>query len=258
MHVDVSRYTALGAPAQLSRTLDSFFRATHALLPAVGVYLYGSLARGAYRPPASDVDMLVVTSSSTPDEVVPGVRGAQEAARTSGARIDLIAATREEVAGTALPATLDVVFPADAEPQRSPENRGMMFPLDRQDVWEGGTSLFGPPARDLVPPAPREMLRASLTWVFPHLAANFKNPELMLCRATHAFLEGRLCSKPEGGRWALGGLDARWHGVIQAALAGREDGGTQPVCSPVELEGLQRACAHLIEAATGVRVETRP
>jgi len=258
MRTDVSRLPALGAPAQMSNALDGFLRATHALLPAVGVYLYGSLARGAYRPPASDVDILIVTSSSAPDEVIPEVRAAQVAARANGARVDAIVATRDQVAGSTLPAALDVIFPPDAEPQRSPENRGMMFPLDRQDVWECGVSLFGPPAREVVPPAPTEMLRASLAWVFPHLARHFKNPELMLCRAAHVFLQGRLCSKPEAGRWAIATLDARWHGIIEAALASREQGQTQQVCSPKELEGFQRACADLIEGATGVRVHTDP
>ncbi len=258
MRIDVSRLSSLGAPAQTSDALAGFLRATHALLPTVGVYLYGSLARGAYRPPASDVDILIVTSASVPDELIPIIRAAQAAAYADGSRVDAIVATRDEVAGSGLPAALDVVFPADAEPQRSPGNRGMMFPLDRQDVWECGVSLSGPPAREVVPPAPTEMLRASLAWVFPHLALNFKNPELMLCRATHAFLEGRLSSKPEAGRWALGALDARWHGVIEAALATRDEGQTQQVCSPEELDGFQRACADLIEGATGVKLQADP
>jgi len=258
MRTDLSRLPTLGAPAQMSNALDGFLRATHALLPTVGVYLYGSLARGAYRPPASDVDILIVTSESVPDEVIPEVRAAQVAAYANGARVDAIVATRDQVSGSALPAALDVVFPPDAEPQRSPENRGMMFPLDRQDVWECGVSLFGPPAREVVPPAPTEMLHASLSWIFPHLAHHFKNPELMLCRAAHVFLQGRLCSKSEAGRWALLALDVRWHGIVEAALASRQEGQTQQVCSPKELADFQRACADLIEGATGVRVHTDP
>ena len=258
METDLSRLSALGAPTQVSQALAGFLRTTRAVLPTVGVYLYGSLARGAYRPPASDLDILIVTSASAPDEVIPEVRAAQAAACASGTRVDAIVATRDQVAGSALPAALDLIFPPDAEPQRSPENRGMMFPLDRQDVWDCGVSLFGPPAREVVPPAPTEMLHASLAWVFPHFARHFKNPELMLCRAAHAFLEGRLCSKPEAGRWALLALDARWHGIVEAALANREERQTQQVCSPKELDDFQRACADLIEGATGVRVHTDP
>ena len=258
MRTDLSRLPALGAPAQMSNALAGFLRATHALLPTVGVYLYGSLARGAYRPPASDVDILIVTSSSTPEAVISEVRAALAAARAHGARVDAIVATRDQVAGSALPAALDVVFPPDAEPQRCAGNRGMMFPLDRQDVWECGVSLFGVPAREVIPPAPTEMLHASLAWTFPHLARHFKNPELMLCRAAHVFLEGRLCSKPEAGRWALVVFDPRWHGTIEAALASREEGQTQQVCSPEELDRFQRTCADLIEGATGVRVHTHP
>jgi hypothetical protein len=128
----------------------------------------------------------------------------------------------------------------------------MMFPLDLQDVWECGFTLSGSPVREVIPPVPKEMLRASLAWAFPHLAANFKNPELMLCRATYAFLEDRLCSKPEAGSWALGVFDARWRGVIEKALAEREKGGTQAICLPGELDRFQRACAELIECSTGV------
>ncbi len=131
----------------------------------------------------------------------------------------------------------------------------MMFPLDRQDAWECGIPLYGPPVREVVLPVPREMLQASLAWVFPHLAGNFKNPELMLCRATCGFLEGRLTSKPEAGHWALKVLGARWRGLIERAIVERESGGTQAVCSPEELREFQQACTELIKAETNIQFQ---
>ena len=245
--------TSVGLPSDAADAIAEFVREIGTCgLPVVGIYLYGSSARGAHRPPASDVDLLVVSRSGCPDDRVPGLVRAQAAARVSGARVDALFATLAQVAADELPATLDLVLPPDAEPQRSPRNRGMMFPLDRQDAWECGVALFGPPVREVVPPVSREVLQASLAWVFPHLAGNFKNPELMLCRATCGFLEGRLCSKPEAGRWALKVLGARWRGLIKKTIVERESGGTQAVCSAEELGDFQRACAELIHAATGV------
>lgn len=188
-------------------------------LPITGVYLYGSAARGAYQPPASDLDIMVVARSSCPAAAVQELVRAHGEAQKSGARLDVIFVTQEHVSANQLPVPLDLVMPPDANPQRSPENRGMMFPLDRQDAWDCGLALAGPPVREVVPPTPRKMLRASLAWAFPHLAANFKNPELMLCRATYAFLEGRLCSKPEAAQWALEVFGERWRGLIERALA---------------------------------------
>jgi predicted nucleotidyltransferase len=253
MSPDLSRLPDLGAPREATGALAGFLEAAQAALPVVGVYLYGSLARGAYRPPASDVDLLVVASASTPDSAMPKLRAAQMLAR-SGARIDVIVATSGQLATSVLPVPLDLVLPPDAEPERHPENRGMMFPLDRHDAWECGVCLSGPPAREVVHPVSRELLFASLVWAFPHFAHHFKNPELMLCRATHVFLEGGLCAKPEAGRWALKVFDPRWHELIRAALSARENGRTQGECSPEELAGFQRACAALIEKETGEKV----
>jgi predicted nucleotidyltransferase len=253
MPVEPRLLSSLPLPREAALAVGEFAREIEACHVAViGAYLHGSSARGAYRHPASDVDLLVIIASSCPDDNIPTIARAQTVARASGAHVDAVFATSAQVAVNELPVPLDLVLPPDAGPQRSPGNRGMMFPLDRQDAWECGVPLCGPPVREVVPPVPRETLHASLAWVFPHLAGNFKNPELMLCRATHAFLEGRLCSKPEAGRWALQVLGMRWRRLIEKALAEREGGGSQTVCSPEELADFQRACAELVQAATGV------
>jgi predicted nucleotidyltransferase len=243
-------------PRQTAQAVRDFVlevEATAAQL--VGAYLYGSAARGAYIPTASDVDVLLVLNAHWPDEAIPHLVHLQARARAAGARADAVCATRQQVAALGLPVALDLVLPPDAPPQRDPGNRGMMFPIDRQDAWECGLALCGPPVREVVPPVPRELLHASLAWVFPYLAGNFRNPELMLCRAAHAFLEDRLCSKPEAGRWALGVLDVRWHALIWRALVERESGGTQAVCSLGELGAFQRACAELIGGSTGMSLK---
>lgn len=243
----------LSLPPRIAAATGDFLRKLEIpRLSVIGVYLYGSAARGCYRHPASDVDMLVVIRSSCPEAVVPELTRAQAEARRSDARLDVVFATRGQVATNELPVPLDLIMPPDTKPQRSSGNRGMMFPLERQEAWDCGLALTGPPIREVVPPTPRETLRASLSWVFPHLAANFKNPELMLCRATRGFLEGRLCSKPEAARWALEAFGRRWHALIEKALAERERGGTQAVCTSEQLDGFQRACAELIQTATGV------
>lgn len=255
MPVDPAYLTALGLPLEGAKAVFAFVEIATAQTPVpVAIYLYGSSVRRAYRAPASDIDLLLVLPEHWPDEVIPKLLQIQTQARTAGARLDCVCVTREQLAAERIPVALDLVLPPDAEPQREARNRGMMFPLDRHDAWECGRPLFGPPAREVILPVPIELLRTSLAWVFPHLAANFKNPELMLCRATFAFIEGRLCSKPEAGQWALRLFDIRWHGLIEKALAARENGGTQAVCSPEELGDFQCACGEMIKAATGINL----
>jgi len=253
MPPELTDLASLGLPSDAVDAIAEFVREVEAVVPRLlGAYLHGSAARGAYAPPASDVDILLLLSGHCADDAIPRLVAAQASGRMAGTRIGAVCVTRAQLAAAILPVALDLVLPPDAEPQRDAANLGMMFPLDWQDAWECGVALSGPPVREVLTPAPREMLTASVAWLFPHLAANFKNPELMLCRAARVLTEGRLCSKPEAGRWALKVFDARWHGLIGKALAERERGGSQAVCSPEELADFQRACAELIQAATGV------
>ena len=43
------------------------------------------------------------------------------------------------------------------------------------------------------------------------------------CRMLHTLETGRVTSKPEAGRWALGALDPRWRSLIRRALEDRRD-----------------------------------
>jgi hypothetical protein len=83
----------------------------------------------------------------------------------------------------------------------------------------GGVALMGPPAEDVIAPVARTSLLRSmaddLEWGIERRLAGYA--VLNACRALRFAREGTLCSKPEGGEWAMreGLVDAD---LVRAAL----------------------------------------
>lgn len=178
----------------------------------IAVYLYGSLARGCHNPATSDADLIVVLKDgfAQPD-------------------MDLLCDIQQEVS-----VPIDAEFVTESKlndnncstpiaflnPPRCIEQsqKGSTFPIDRQDAYEAGIALVGPPPRDLILPVPWKALTSSLDFLFPYIASHFKNNVLMLCRISYTWTFHEMCSKREAGEWALTALGEEWRPVIEVAL----------------------------------------
>jgi hypothetical protein len=98
---------------------------------------------------------------------------------------------------------------------------------------ERGVTLAGPPARQLVDPIPRGVLRDAmireiptfipdlLGWISMDIAWAQRYAVESLCRMWFTFEMDQVASKPDSIRWALARLEARWHPLLHNALDDR-------------------------------------
>ncbi|MHB0999248.1 MAG: aminoglycoside adenylyltransferase domain-containing protein [Armatimonadota bacterium] len=182
----------------------------------MGVYLYGSLARGCYHPSTSDIDILAITRLPCPEDAIHAILKVHQ---ESGLQIDAVFATEDRLCADVYPVPVDfLVKPISGYTVFRKTEESEDFLLQREDTYEAGINLIGPIPRELIRPVPWKLLSQSLDFLFPHIIMHFKNPALMLCRIVYAWKHRKLCSKQQAGEWALGAFDSHWTELIQSSL----------------------------------------
>ena len=198
----------------------------------VGFYVHGSIAFGCFTWATGDADFLAVAARQpSHDEKVALIRALLR--RTPDAPpkgIEMSVVTEDACRRFIHPAPYELHF-SNAHLDRCRSDPGLycreMHGVDPDLAAHFavtravGLNLYGPPAKELFAPVPREAMLDSLrrdiedTDIFadPVYAA------LNLCRAA-AFREDNLIlSKEDGGRWALAHLPEKYHPAILSALA---------------------------------------
>lgn len=225
--------------ADLRAVLDDLSRAARGALgkSLVGVYLVGSFAVG-HGDEHSDVDFLVVTEQDV------------DAAHEQALR-DVHARFPDSPVGWAQ--HLEGSYVPRSELRRPGTSRGAWLYVDngsrdlersshddtavtRWVLREHGVTLAGPDPVDLVDPVTADQLREeALATIGAWQRSLARDPDdiatawgqqhevLGLCRFLYTVVTGSVTSKIPGGRWALGALDPRWHGLIQRAIDDRPD-----------------------------------
>ena len=210
----------------------------------VGIYLYGSLARGCFHPGTSDVDVVVVTEGPCSEAMISRIAKAHEEA---GVPVDATFVTRSQVGVDETPTPVEFVVKPEGEQRvvRLPGGHGD-FLLQRQDVYDCDAAIVGEPAREVVRPVPWAALARCLDYLFPHIVPRFKSPVLMLSRIAYAFANRKLCSKREAGEWAMGALGAEWRPLVAEALEKYAAGVPDDRGPDERLRAFEERCARYI------------
>jgi predicted nucleotidyltransferase len=226
---------------EINKILDLLLSSASAVLgnQLVGMYLYGSLATGDFDLETSDIDFLVVTTSSLSDKTIADLEamhhrlwksGLKWAAKLEGSYIPKRDIRRHDPRSGPCPTVNEGQFYLD--------QRGSDWIIQRHVIREQGIILVGPPPETLIDPVSPNEIRKAIKgvlqeWWFPML----ENPSwlqkhgvgyhayaiLTMCRALHALEHGMIVSKPEAARWAQKELGEEWSLVIEQALATRAD-----------------------------------
>ena len=212
----------------------------------LGIYLYGSLARGCHHPVTSDVDIIAVIKGSG---VEPDKQAILQVHRNAGVSMDVVFVDERQVNMDVL--AVPVCFLVKVKSMDDctivdvPEGR-RDFLLQRQDTYEAGIALLGPTPQDLISPVPWPLLSESLDFLFPYIVTHFKNSVLMLCRIAYAWTHHKLCSKKQAGEWAGEEFGEHWEPVIKAALA-EYAGGEGTGISKTTLHEFEQYCVGYID-----------
>ena len=249
MGINDSNIQALQCPDLLKHKIAAYCAEMIEVLgnDLVGVYLYGSLARGCYHSAASDVDIIVVTRGQCKELDTSAIL---QVHRNVGVPIDPVFITEAQLRIDAFPTqVLFLVKPTlDYKNERIvyvPEGRGD-FLLQRQDVYEAGVALVGALPKDQFNSVPWPLLAQSLDYLFPYIVSHFKNPALMLCRIAHAWTHHNLSSKKQAGEWATEALGGQWSPVINTALAEYANGVTNSIIPATTLSEFEDFCSGYI------------
>ena len=203
----------------------------------IGVYLYGSLARGCYHPASSDLDIIAVTRRACEESEYAAIL---QVYQDAGGQADAVFVTEEQLNADVFPTPIG--FLVKLKIIHVPEGRGD-FLLQRQEAYEAGVALVGPEPREIIRPVPWPLLKESLDFLFPHIVGKFKNPVLMLCRIAYAHANHSLSSKKQAGEWALEAFEKQWRPMISVALAQYAEGVTGLGLTFVELKEFEQYCA---------------
>jgi predicted nucleotidyltransferase len=205
----------------------------------VGMYLYGSLSTGDFNPETSDIDFLIITTSTLSDKSITELEsihrqiwksGLKWAAKLEGSYIPKKDIRRHNPYSAPCPTVNEGKFYLD--------KRGSDWIIQRHVIREQGIVLAGPDPKTLIAPVSPAEIRRSVVgvlheWWFPmledpswlkeHGAEYHAFAILTMCRALFTLNHGTIVSKPSAARWAQAALGERWSQIIERALAARHD-----------------------------------
>jgi streptomycin 3"-adenylyltransferase len=228
-HPEPARFTD-----QLALELDAIAGAE-----LVGVYLHGSAALADWQPTGSDVDVLVVVTETLGDgkghEIAASLARA-EPPRCPGVGLECSVVEATAAGSPAAP------WPFIVHTTTAPDDRKTVWcapgtgdgdlVIKYLDARLHGHAAFGPPPHEVIGPIEATIVRAyladDLRWAVDHASESYA--VLNACRALRYAREETICSKSEGGKWALD------HGIepvlVQRALEQRRRGERAAVTTP--------------------------
>lgn len=212
----------------------------------LGIYIYGSLARGCYHPSTGDVDVIVAIKdfyTRHDDSLVLKPHHAV------GAPVDGVFVTESQIAMDIVPTPIAFTVKPISGYSIVPKPEGSRdFLLQRQEAYEAGITVAGRLACDAIPPVPWPLLEESLDFLLPYIVHYFKNPILMLSRIAYAHTFHKLSSKQAAGEWAATTFGEDWCTVIRSALDKYATGSSVIDASRAVREEYQNYCLNYINS----------
>lgn len=207
----------------------------------VGVYLHGSAGLGGWVPGASDLDVIIVVETDTPDQAVDAIATAAidvtHAAPAAGLELSVISRDLAKSPRAPWPFLLHVAtFTTPGVGPRVLRDSGSGDPdllMQIAVARVAAIALYGPEPGTVFGAISRAdvliYLAGELQWGADHAPAKYA--VLNACRAL-AYLENdTIISKIDGGEWALSALPEHAN-VFECALRDQENGAASDPLTP--------------------------
>jgi predicted nucleotidyltransferase len=233
----MAQYSWATCPAAVRSQIEALLAITqHALQDQlVGIYLHGSLAMGCFNPERSDLDLLVITEQPMNVETKRGLTEALLRRSRHPAPIEISCLSAQQLTPWRYPTPYDLHYSEGwrSRFEQALENGSWQVWNDQRQedidlaahitvTRARGICLLGQPIEQTFPPVPARDYLAAIWDDFLWARANaVKKPfyfVLNACRVAAYVLEGRICSKEEGGVWALHAAPEAFTNLIAQAL----------------------------------------
>jgi predicted nucleotidyltransferase len=227
---------------EINKILDLLLKSAAQVLgnQLVGMYIFGSLASGDFDPETSDIDFLVVTTSTLPDKTIADLEimhhhlwnsGLDWARKLEGSYIPKREIKRHNPRIGPCPTVNEGRFYLDTP--------GSDWIIQRHIVREQGVILAGPDPKTLIDPVSAADLRRAVrgvlyewwfpmledpTWLREHGSEYHAFAILTMCRALYTLENGSTVSKSDAAHWVQGKLGEDWSRVIDQALIAQKPG----------------------------------
>lgn len=231
------QYNWENCPPAVRRQIQQFLAITQDALQdnLTGVYLHGSLALGCFNPERSDLDLLVITGQPMSVETKRSLIEALLRLSRQPAPIEISFLSQQQLIPWRCPTPYDLHYSEDWRSRFEHE-----LATDAWRAWNDkrqedidlaahitvtrarGICLLGQPIAATLPPVPaRDYIAAIWGDFLVARSEALNNPPyfvLNACRVAAYLLEGRICSKEEGGVWALSIVPEIFRHLILQAL----------------------------------------
>jgi len=195
----------------------------------VGVYLHGSLVLGDFAQERSDVDVLAVSgraASAGEKEAIAAGLSSLQCPAAGGLEFHLVA--RDAIADVEAPAFELHVSTSSGRVVDGGSDPDLVMHyavLHRHGRRVGGGAEASELFPEIDPARLRRAFAGELRWALQHASPTYQ--VLNACRALRYLDDGALCSKSDGGEWALERVGGD-RGVVEEALRHRRGESEQP------------------------------
>lgn len=192
-----------------------------------GVYVYGSLTSGGFRPTSSDIDCIAVINQSLSRKEIISLRKwhMRLLKKDSWAhRLELSYVTKLNVTSQ-IGKVIKVVRYWGTKLLEKVSDASS--PITWLNILDSGVILFGPDPKEFVPEIKEKQIRDALKMEFDEIN---KHPKkflaedwskiyvvLTLCRILYTLQTGEMKSKQVAARWCLANLPKRWRPLVASA-----------------------------------------
>lgn len=200
-----------------------------------GVYLHGSLAMGCFNPDRSDIDILAVTRERLTIEAQQQLATAMLTLSKSPSPIEISVQHLTQLRPWRYPPPFDFHFGESWRGRYETELAGRRCRGECDEVRTDidlaahitvvrarGVALYGPPASELFPPVPPQDYLAAIVddvrWAFAEPDRDPGYAILNVCRVYRYLVTGEVCSKDEGGTWAMSVVPREYRALVAQAL----------------------------------------
>ena len=199
----------------------------------VGIYLHGSAVMGCFNPDKSDVDLIIVIKKPITDEVKRKfMENVLEVHRKGPAKgIEMSVVTADVCKPFVYPTPYELHFSIGHIDRYEEDPDGYIREMNGTDkdlaahftvITNRGVCLYGPPIEEVFAKVPEECYMDSIRFDIENAEEEIEEYPLYLtlnlCRVL-AYKEERLvCSKKEGGEWALENIPEEYSPLVKNAL----------------------------------------